>query len=68
VNDTHLAACHVRDDGCSQDVRVVHIIADAPVVLIVVDDEPCGQLAAQDGSPDDCAEVPGEDAEVVAGA
>jgi hypothetical protein len=52
--------CQVRDDGCSGDVRVVHVIACAPVVLIVVDDKPCGQPAAQDGPPDDCAGVPGE--------
>ena len=51
---------HVHDDGCSRDLRVVYVIAYAPVVLIIVDDKSCRQLAVQDGSLDDRAEVPGE--------
>jgi hypothetical protein len=54
--------CHVLYDGCSRYVRVIDVIAHAPVVFIVMDDKPHGQLTAQDGPLHDSAQVPREGA------
>ena len=47
----------MRHDACPVDVRVVNVIADAPVVLAVMNHEARRQLTAQDGPLYYCPQI-----------